>query len=96
MILVLRYSYYLFSVADLAVVKWGYKLGREFARRHPLYQGEMIAGHPVFPAGSAVTPKEADGPVPISAPDLVYSAEDDAAIDSFHRKTGNYQTSFGA
>lgn len=50
----------------------------------------MASGHPIFPAGSAVAPKEADGPVPISAPDLVYTPEDDAAIEKHHRKTGEY------
>lgn len=53
----------------------------------PLYRGELQLKHPVFPAGSAAECKETNGPVPINAPDIVYTKEDDKAIDDFHRKT---------
>lgn len=51
----------------------------------PSYRGEVAAGHPCFPEGSAATCGEASGPVEVDAPDIVYTAEDDEAIDEFHR-----------
>lgn len=60
---------------------------REWIRRMPLYRGELQLKHPVFLAGSAAECKETDGPVPINASDIVYTKEDDKAIDDFHRKT---------
>lgn len=54
----------------------------------PSYRGEFALAHPEFAADSAAACNEVDGPVPISAPDIVYSPEDDKAIDDFHRKFG--------
>ncbi|KAJ7261758.1 alcohol oxidase-like protein [Mycena haematopus] len=70
---------------DIAVLRWAYKWSREMARRFESYRGEFAPEHPQFAAGSAAVCGPADGPVPISAPDIVYSAEDDEAIDQFHR-----------
>lgn len=71
-------------------MRWAYKVSREYARRHPLYKGEMTGGpgHPAFPVASAAAIKETEGPVSISSPDLEYSAEDDAAIDRYLRERG--------
>ncbi|KIJ67561.1 GMC oxidoreductase [Hydnomerulius pinastri MD-312] len=76
---------YLSNPADLPPLTMLYKKGRELMRRMPCYRGEVAPGHPQFAADSPALCKEADGPVPISAPDIVYSAEDDEAIDDFHR-----------
>ncbi|KAF7336802.1 GMC-OxRdtase-N domain-containing protein [Mycena venus] len=70
---------------DVAVLRWAYKWSREMARRMDSYRGEFALEHPQFPPGSAAACVRADGPVPISAPDIVYSAEDDEAIDQYHR-----------
>jgi len=71
--------------ADVPPLNMLYKKARELARRMPSYRGEAAFVHPQFAADSAAACKEADGPVPISAPDIVYSAEDDKAIEHFHR-----------
>ncbi|KAK0236115.1 GMC oxidoreductase-domain-containing protein [Armillaria nabsnona] len=72
--------------ADLAVLRWAYKHSREFARRMSAYRGYTVAAHPLFPKGSeAATEFEVQGPVAISAPDIDYTEEDDAAIDDYHR-----------
>ncbi|KAG2088378.1 uncharacterized protein F5147DRAFT_587704, partial [Suillus discolor] len=49
------------------------------------YRGEVTAGYPDFPEGSAAACKEASGPVDLNAPDIIYTAEDDKAINQFHR-----------
>ena len=54
----------------------------------PLYRGELPEWHPAFPAGSDAASKVVNTPVGIDAPKLVYTAEDDAAIDEFHRNRG--------
>lgn len=78
------------SPADLGILRWAYKWTREFARRMDSYRGELAAGHPEFPAGSQAALKiTASGPDPIDSPKIVYTAEDDAAIDEFHRNTGS-------
>ncbi|KAJ7019851.1 GMC oxidoreductase-domain-containing protein [Mycena alexandri] len=70
---------------DLVLLRWAYKWSREMARRMDSYRGEYALEHPLFAAGSAAACGKADGPVPIDAPDIVYSAEDDEAIDRYHR-----------
>jgi hypothetical protein len=42
------------------------------ARRMDSYRGEFFEDHPKFPAGSPAACVVAEGPVPISAPDIVY------------------------
>jgi len=76
---------YLESPADLALLRWGYKKGREILRRMKSYRGEYAWGHPKFPAGSAAEAKYAEGPVVIDTSDITYSKEDDEAIDQFHK-----------
>ncbi|KAJ7273128.1 GMC oxidoreductase-domain-containing protein [Mycena rebaudengoi] len=78
---------YLEPEEDVAVLRWSYKWARELARRMECYRGEFVPDHPNFPAGSDAACQEATGPVPVSAPDIVYTKEDDEAIDLFHRAT---------
>ncbi|KAF9267964.1 alcohol oxidase [Marasmius fiardii PR-910] len=75
--------------ADLPVLRWSYKHGREIARRMKCYRGAIATHHPVFPEGSAAAADIAkrDGPVDVSAPPLEYTEEDNKAIDEFHRQT---------
>jgi alcohol oxidase len=56
----------------------------------PSYRGEVPAGHPCFPEGSDAVCGETCGPVDLNAPDIIiiYTAEDDEAIDKFHRDHG--------
>lgn len=54
----------------------------------PHYRDELQLKHPVFPAGSAAECRETDGPVPMDSPDIVYTAENDKAIDDFHKAVG--------
>ncbi|KAJ7745760.1 GMC oxidoreductase-domain-containing protein [Mycena metata] len=69
----------------LSLLRWAYKWSREMARRMDSYRGEYALEHPLFAAGSAAVCGKTDGPVSIDAPDIVYSAEDDEAIDNYHR-----------
>ena len=73
---------------DVAQLTLLYKMTRELARRMPAYRGEVAAYHPKFSAGSPAACREADGPVPINAPDIVYSGADDEAIAKFNRDIG--------
>jgi alcohol oxidase len=54
----------------------------------PSYRGEASARHPRFPEGSAAACGEASGPVDLNAPDIIYSAEDDEAIEKYHIEHG--------
>ena len=54
------------------------------------YRGELQVGHPNFAQGSQAATHPADTPVEISASKIVYSKEDDDAIDEYHRRTGSY------
>ncbi|RXW15046.1 hypothetical protein EST38_g10804 [Candolleomyces aberdarensis] len=85
---------YLEEEADVAEFRWVYKHLREIARRMPLYRGELPEWHPTFPVGSDAASKAVNTPVGIDAPKLVYTAEDDAAIDEFHRNRGMVSFSF--
>ncbi|KAG2035609.1 alcohol oxidase-like protein [Suillus americanus] len=76
---------YLDDPSDIVPLNFGYKKMREIYRRMPSYRGETPAGHPCFPEGSAAVCRETSGPVDLNAPDLIYTAEDDEAIDRFHR-----------
>lgn len=76
--------------ADLAPNMWGYKLGRELARRMPSYRGEIPALHPKFSATSAARAREidiSDENAP-STPkeDLIYTEEDDKALEQWVRE----------
>ncbi|KAJ6552921.1 GMC oxidoreductase-domain-containing protein [Mycena capillaripes] len=77
------------SREDLVVLRWAYKWSRELARRMDGYRGEVVLDHPVFPTDSQATCGKDSGPVNVSALDIVYSKEDDDAIDAFHRGNVN-------
>jgi alcohol oxidase len=53
-----------------------------------LHIGEVVACHPQFSPGSPAACRETDDPVPINAPDIVYSGTDDEAIAIFNRDVG--------
>ncbi|KAI0651206.1 alcohol oxidase-like protein [Trametes meyenii] len=76
---------YLDSLEEMALHKWGYKRSRELARRLPSYRGEVAVCHPSFPQGSIATAGAQNGPIPVSDPDLVYTAEDDKALEEYIR-----------
>lgn len=68
---------------------WGYKFGRELVRRMPSYRGEIPALHPKFSSTSAARAQEIDakdGSVSIPTEDLVYTDEDDKAIEQWVRE----------
>lgn len=78
---------YLDHAADLGVLRWAYKKARELARRMDLYRGEFVLGHPEYPKGSKAASNGSAQPVEISSPDIIYTTEDNEAIDQYHRKT---------
>ncbi|KAG1730381.1 GMC oxidoreductase-domain-containing protein [Suillus paluster] len=80
---------YLDDPSDIVPLNFGYKKMREIFRRMPSYRGEVHTGHPRFPKGSAAVCREASGPVDLHDPDIIYTAEDDEAIDNFHRDNMN-------
>lgn len=82
------------SSADIAALRWAYKKGRELIRRLPLFRGAFPPVAPEFAEDSPAAFKDT-GAVEVSAPDIVYSAEDDKAIDEFHRKFGECQKTTG-
>lgn len=73
------------SPADVAALRWGYKKSREFVRRLPLFRGAFPPVAPAFAEDSSAALKDTTT-VALDAPNLVYSAEDDKAIDEFHQK----------
>ncbi|KAL4261270.1 GMC oxidoreductase family protein [Pleurotus pulmonarius] len=75
--------------ADVDILRWAYKRSREIARRMPLYRGEVQQGHPTFAPDSDAACSPRDGPVPIDAPDIAYTPEDNEAIHDFLRNTVN-------
>ncbi|KAG6884395.1 hypothetical protein C0993_011591, partial [Termitomyces sp. T159_Od127] len=74
--------------ADLGLLRWGYKKGREFARRMQVYRGEFVPDHPNFPEGSLAATGTSLNPVEVSSPDIRYSVEDNMVIDEANRKFG--------
>lgn len=54
------------------------------------FRGELDAGHPQFPEGSKAAVGIDTKPVAMDAPNIVYTAEDDAAIDEYHRQNGAF------
>ena len=75
-------------MADLVTLRWSYKKLREFARRMKFYRGEIVSSHPKFAEGSAAETRSSSSPVEITAPDIVYTKEDDEAIDRYNREAG--------
>ncbi|EKM55565.1 uncharacterized protein PHACADRAFT_121157 [Phanerochaete carnosa HHB-10118-sp] len=77
---------YLKVTDDLALLTWAYKHSREYARRMPSYRGEYVAGHPQFAEGSAALCHGEMRPVDVGAPNIVYTEDDEKAIDEYTRK----------
>ncbi|KAI0065693.1 alcohol oxidase-like protein [Artomyces pyxidatus] len=78
---------YLESMADVTPLIWAYKHTREIARRIPLFRGEYAPLHPRFATDSpAAIVERAEGPVPVDAPRIVYSAADEAEIERYTRE----------
>ena len=77
--------------ADVSTLVWGYKMSREIARRMRCVVGEVSTTHPAFdPASAARCCPELDRPAawdPAQVPRLVYSPQDDAAIEAWVRQT---------
>ncbi|EAQ91743.1 hypothetical protein CHGG_03678 [Chaetomium globosum CBS 148.51] len=72
---------------DIKKHQWTYKKQREIMRRMPSYRGEMAACHPPFGPGSqAASVTLQDGPLPADAPDIEYSADDDAVLERWLRE----------
>ena len=88
-IYLIHYVYFC-SPADVVVLRWAYKHAREIGRRIKFYRGHFQDGHPKFAEGSQAVTQSDGAPAEISAPKIVYSKEDDDAIDEFHRRTGSY------
>jgi alcohol oxidase len=70
---------------------WAYKKQREILRRTSLYRGELEFGHPKFPENSTAKAVNLSGqPKSLSqagdVTDLVYTGEDDAAIEQHLRE----------
>jgi len=76
------------SFADVVILRWAYKRAREIARRAKYFRGELALGHPKYPEGSAAAIGRDTSPVPIDAPNIQYTEEDNNAIDEYHRQTG--------
>ena len=72
------------------ILRWAYKHVREIARRMELYRGDLEVGHPTFAEGSQAAIQRTGTPVKMSAPKILYSKEDDDAIDEYHRRTGSH------
>ncbi|EUC48625.1 GMC oxidoreductase [Bipolaris oryzae ATCC 44560] len=74
---------------DLKKQMWAYKKQREIMRRTTFYRGELAAGHPRFPANSAAAVQESITEPLKDVQDLVYTKEDDEAIEQWLRKNVN-------
>ncbi|PSR71643.1 hypothetical protein PHLCEN_2v12496 [Hermanssonia centrifuga] len=72
--------------ADLEVLKWAYKRTREYARRMACFRGLYVPNHPQFAENSLAARKDEVLPAAIDAPDIVYSEEDDKAVETYIRK----------
>jgi alcohol oxidase len=53
----------------------------------PIFDGELLEGNPTFAKGSSAVYADT-GPADIFAPDIIYSADDDDAIDAYIRNSG--------
>ncbi len=69
------------------MLRWAYKKGREILRRMSMLRAPLLPAHPQFGQDSKAAFAE-PGPVPFDAPKIIYSAEDDAAIDANVRNMG--------
>ena len=65
---------------------WAYKKLREVTRRMQCYRGEVPEWAPAFAADSPAALADLTEPLPEDVPDIVYTAEDDAALEAHIRK----------
>jgi alcohol oxidase len=72
---------------DVVLLVWSYKRMREIARRMPSYRGEVTIFHPQFPEGSEGKTSDNAVPVPIDAPNIKWTKEDDQVIEKYIRDT---------
>lgn len=76
-------------LADVKPLVWAYKFSREIARRMPHFRGEPTVLHPAFaPGGPASVVAHAEGPIEFETPQIVYSEEDERALDAYVRNRG--------
>ena len=86
---------FLHRMADVKPLMWGYKISREIARRMPHFRGEYASFHPAFaPGGPASVIARAEGPVSLDAPRIMYSKEDESALEAYVRKKGAWNFRF--
>jgi hypothetical protein len=86
---------YLTRKADMQLLIWGYKFLREIARRMPHFSGEPPGLHPAFsPGGPASIVAHAEGPVAFDTPRIVYSEDDERALEEFARAKGAWLLPF--
>ncbi|KAJ6556731.1 GMC oxidoreductase-domain-containing protein [Mycena vulgaris] len=74
------------SPADVIALRWAYKKCRELTWRLPTFRGALGPAHPQFSQDSPAALTDV-GPAPLEAPKIVYSAEDDEAIDTNVRQS---------
>ncbi|KAJ7668994.1 alcohol oxidase-like protein [Mycena rosella] len=72
---------FLSDPVDVVALRWAYKKAREIIRRLPAFRGALAPAHPNF-APSSPAARFGNTPVPLDAPKIIYSAEDDKAIDA--------------
>lgn len=73
---------------------YAYKRAREFARRMKSYRGEFAGRQPAFAPDSPAAIREDPKPVPLDAPEIQYTEQDNEAIKQFIREV--VQTSWHA
>ncbi|KAJ7689990.1 GMC oxidoreductase-domain-containing protein, partial [Mycena rosella] len=66
---------------NVIALPWEYKKAHEIAWRLPAFCGALAPAHPNFAPGSPAAHFETT-PVPLDVPKIIYSAEDDKAIDA--------------
>ncbi|KAJ7143353.1 GMC oxidoreductase-domain-containing protein, partial [Mycena crocata] len=76
---------FLSDPADIAALRWGYKKGRELIRRIPSFAGTFLPMNPLFSQESSAA-LSAIEPAALEDPKIVYSVEDDKAIDAYLRQ----------
>lgn len=76
------------SEDDIELHVFGYKRSREFARRMACHRGEYPPSQPDFAKDSPAAVREDPSPVPIDAPDIQYTEEDNEKIKEYMRRMG--------
>ncbi|TFY81884.1 hypothetical protein EWM64_g2125 [Hericium alpestre] len=79
-------SGYFENIADIQPFILAYKIMREISRRNHFFRGEYAPTHPEFPPGSQAAVIQNGMPIPFDTPKIVYTKEDDKAIEMYMRK----------